>query len=438
MPQEGERPPKATPAKAKAAPKMQFQEGDLVMAKWPGTSLHFRAKVTYVRYDDQEYDVQYEDGTIFTIKAKEVSKRQEFSAKKTPTRSRSRGRSPGRKPKAKASPKTPSTPRQSRTASAAKSKPAAAPAPTPTRQSARIAEKREFSADPAVKKRSAPSKALKDRIVDFCTSLSFEWIGALIFTAMSPFILISLHTLCTASSCKPALPFDRIPKTWKAYWDPMAFLFLLAYVFGLRILSALPIGSVVRSPSGNDIRMNGFLTLLLCMASMPVLVYKKVNLNFVSDKYFYLMTSCMLYSVVASFLARIKAHFLPERKSNLNPKGNTGNPIVDICNGRELNPFFVGADVKLGMFRFSMTTLAMLNVVMVVNSIMNKGGETNPVVVLASSFQVLYALDAMFFEEYFFFSHDYMNSGLGLNLLCSYFSFPFIPTMITQYLIFRR
>ena len=52
-------------------------------------------------------------------------------------------------------------------------------------------------------------------------------------------------------------------------------------------------------------------------------------------------------------------------------------------------------------------------------------------------FQVLYALDAMFFEEYFFFSHDYMHSGLGLNLICSYLTFPFIPTLITQYLIQR-
>ena len=35
----------------------------------------------------------------------------------------------------------------------------------------------------------------------------------------------------------------------------------------------------------------------------------------------------------------------------------------------------------------SMFSLAMINVVLVVNSIMSKGGEVNPVVVLASSFQ---------------------------------------------------
>lgn len=45
--------------KAAAPPKvMDFQEGDEVLAKWPGTNLYFQAKVTYVREEDDEYDVQ--------------------------------------------------------------------------------------------------------------------------------------------------------------------------------------------------------------------------------------------------------------------------------------------------------------------------------------------------------------------------------------------
>ena len=37
---------------------MAFTEGDHVMAKWPGTNLYFNAKVTFVRDEDNEYDVQ--------------------------------------------------------------------------------------------------------------------------------------------------------------------------------------------------------------------------------------------------------------------------------------------------------------------------------------------------------------------------------------------
>ena len=101
--------PAPAPA-APATPKMAFEENDEVLAKWPGTSLYFRAKVTYVRDDDQEYDVQYEDGTIFTIKAKDVSKRQEIKPKAKP-RSRSRGRSPGRAKAKKAAPASPDSPK---------------------------------------------------------------------------------------------------------------------------------------------------------------------------------------------------------------------------------------------------------------------------------------------------------------------------------------
>ena len=38
-------------------------------------------------------------------------------------------------------------------------------------------------------------------------------------------------------------------------------------------------------------------------------------------------------------------------KSNQNPKGHTGNPIVDLFNGREINPKHFGLDFKLQTFR---------------------------------------------------------------------------------------
>lgn len=49
--------------------------------------------------------------------------------------------------------------------------------------------------------------------------------------------------------------------------------------------------------------------------------------------------------------------------------------------------------------------------------------------------QVVYAMDAMFFEEYFFQSHDAMNSGFGWSLVSSYTYFPFLPTLTTLYLV---
>ena len=109
--------------------------------------------------------------------------------------------------------------------------------------------------------------------------LNFDWIGALIFASLGPFILVSLHTLCNKDSCKPALPFNKIPKKLANYWDKESFLLVVAFMLVLRVLSFLPLGGTVRSVSGKDLRMNGFVSLLILMATMPLMVYKKINLR---------------------------------------------------------------------------------------------------------------------------------------------------------------
>merc|ERR1712038_789316 len=177
--------------------------------------------------------------------------------------------------------------------------------------------------------------------------LSVDWIVALIFALLGPFILVSLHTLCTKDSCKPALPFDKVPKTLAAYWDRQAFVCVVGFMIILRVLSLIPVGSTVRSVNGEDLRMNGFLGLLILMALMPVMVYKKVDLSIVDGKYFLIMASSLIFSGVLALVARNLARFLPGKKSNVNAKGNTGNLIVDFINGREFNPVFLKGDMKL-------------------------------------------------------------------------------------------
>ena len=71
---------------------------NICISSFTGTALFFKSKVTYVRADDNEYDIQFEDGTVYTLKAKEVRKTVKVAASKTERRrSRSRGRSPARK-----------------------------------------------------------------------------------------------------------------------------------------------------------------------------------------------------------------------------------------------------------------------------------------------------------------------------------------------------
>merc|ERR1719384_1320541 len=78
------------------------------MARWPGSSLFFKAKVVLVREEDEEYDVEYENGTVYTVRAKDVYKADSKVLKKAAgarrSKSRGRGRSAGRQKKAAAEP----------------------------------------------------------------------------------------------------------------------------------------------------------------------------------------------------------------------------------------------------------------------------------------------------------------------------------------------
>merc|ERR1712158_252143 len=62
---------------------------------------------------------------------------------------------------------------------------------------------------------------------------------------------------------------------------------------------------------------------------------------------------------------------------------------------------------------------------MVTDSIVSSGGKANPSVILAVAFQVVYAMDAMI-------------SGFGWSLISSYLTFPFLPTLVTRYLLDRN
>ena len=428
-------------SKKKAAPEefdMQFSEGAAVMAKWPGSSLFFKATVRYVRDDDNEYDVEYENGTVYTIKAKDVYSQDSSVLKKSTqrARSRSRGRSPGRA-KAAAKTKAEEPAKKAEDATDAPAKKAEKPAPkavekpklkveTPTRMSARIAAKvtDAYSDDESEKVKLAPNPELPDAR-GRKKGWNLEWVYAILFMVIPPALLVTLHTLCN-QGCKLEMPV--FSKNVSTYWDPTSFLLTLGFCTVVDVLSLLPVGKVV-----NGRRMNGIVSLVLMMAAVPALIHFKVPISIVNEKYFTLMTSSILMTALGSVFTYIVAKW--KGKHNLNPKGNTGNPLVDMFNGVEMNPTHMKMDWKLNTLRCSMLMLAMLNVLMVADNIVASGGKVAPQLILAAAFQIMFAADALFFEEYFSLSHDAMNTGFGWSLISSYSTFPFLPTLVTRYLL---
>ena len=181
----------------------------------------------------------------------------------------------------------------------------------------------------------------------------------------------------------------QLPKTLDAYFNLEAFKLTFAAGVAIPSLSFLPVGKIV-----NGQRMNGFLALVLCLAAVPGLVYAKVPLSSVRDNYFQLLATMVAWAGFDSLL--YYAMSFRATKGQLNKTGNTGNPIVDIFNGRVTNLRVAGLEAKLTMFRFSMISLALLNVIMVTDSIVKAGGQANPATVLGASFQVVITVITLF------------------------------------------
>merc|ERR1711892_404338 len=218
------------------------------MARWPGSSLFFKAKVTMVREEEDEYDVEYENGTVYTIRAKEVYKSASKIMKKATgsRRSKSRGRSAAREKKPKAAePVEAEIPADEEPAAKAEDQADGADdepkavkeikAETPTRVSARIAAKAisdAFSDDESEKIKLAPNPELPDARGKK-KGWSFEWVWAIIFMILGPAILVSLHTLCTKTGCKLETP--KISTNYTDYINKDAIIKLVAFSAVLKI-----------------------------------------------------------------------------------------------------------------------------------------------------------------------------------------------------------
>jgi hypothetical protein len=127
---------------------------------------------------------------------------------------------------------------------------------------------------------------------------------------------------------------------------------------------------------------------------MPALVYLILDLSYVTNNYWQLMVSSIWMSIFSSLLAFVQSRW--GKRGNANPKGNTGNVIVDFFHGRELNPFVGSLDLKLQTFRMSMIGLALINVLLVLDDISSKSGSVNLAVVMTAAFQVQLHKDPQF------------------------------------------
>ena len=108
----------------------------------------------------------------------------------------------------------------------------------------------------------------------------------------------------------------------------------------------------------------GFQTLLLCLLLVPALLAHDVSLEIVTAKYFQLMTATILLALLAAvgaFAASYQEHTKhPVTGHHLIPPYNGKYNCIsssEFYSGRLLSPTFLGCDLKLQTFRFSMVSI---------------------------------------------------------------------------------
>jgi hypothetical protein len=78
-----------------------------------------------------------------------------------------------------------------------------------------------------------------------------------------------------------------------------------------------------------------------------------------------------------------------------------------------------------------------VNTALVLKSVEQNHGYS-PTLLVAVGLQIWYALDSLWFEESFLASFEIMYEGTGYMLAVGYHMYPFIPTVITRFVLVNR
>ncbi|XP_042875454.1 delta(14)-sterol reductase LBR-like isoform X2 [Penaeus japonicus] len=473
----------------------KFKVNENVMARWPGSNLWFEASI--VDFNDIEYQVMFKDDakSEYVLKYRDVKSIEQFqrSRSKSRGRSSSRGRStgrrksPGRKSPAR---KSPGRPKQSRepvieVKPVKKLEPEPVPvvvkprtpspkpaillaradklAPrtsTPTRQSARIASLAEKHDEvdgqvnnikPEVKtvtENKVATQSVGSRLCGLTSCVggclksaacavipSLATVKALIASLLILAMPFFLNELCTKRKCT-ILEFPTMPRKLEVYYDLRAVGIVIGFVLTQLLLCLIPIGRKVNLPNGAQIRCNGYISLLVSLAVVPLLMYLDYNVLIVYTLFRQIMATSIALGVVITVALYIRAKYIPDDAKN--PAGNTGVFLADLFSGRETCPAIRSLDLKFCAFRIMATMWLMLNVIVVVKDLQIHLGQYSPTLLVACTLQIFYAVDLVWFEESLLTTFEYTKQGFGLFFSVGTFQSPFVLTIFTRIVLNHR
>ncbi|KZC06192.1 Lamin-B receptor [Dufourea novaeangliae] len=269
------------------------------------------------------------------------------------------------------------------------------------------------------------------------------WFGASILILLTPVLVILPQLMCTQQQCK--FGYSKIPKDINSYVNLTTFTTYLGFFLFITMISIAPIGKKVDGPQSRigrlQYRVNGFLCAILSLIVFIVCVYNEFNItDLIIENFVQFSISGWLLGVILSVLLFIKGSKAPV--ANLNMHGSTNSRIYNFWQGKETNPRIGALDVKINIFRSAMIAMMLINLTIVIKAIEEAESYSvehiNISVLLTASLQIIYAVDALFFEPTVFTSFEVMYEGTGYMLCTGYMIYPFLPTLTTKYVLYNK
>ncbi|KAA8516667.1 hypothetical protein F0562_016827 [Nyssa sinensis] len=201
-------------------------------------------------------------------------------------------------------------------------------------------------------------------------------------------------------------------------WSSVAILLAFFTYLGFAV-SVVP-GKVIPGVALSDgtrihYRCNGLLSLLLLVALLGIGVWMDfISPTAISDRGLELLSTTFIISVLvtlALYVVGCKSH---DRGSSLKPHV-TGNLIHDWWFGIQLNPQFMGIDLKFFFVRAGMMGWLLINLSVLAKNIQDANLSRS--MILYQLFCALYILDYFFYEEYMTSTWDIIAERLGFMLV---------------------
>jgi len=214
-----------------------------------------------------------------------------------------------------------------------------------------------------------------------------------------------------------------------AFTGYLTLLFVLAKVLpGTRQLG-------VKNPDGSQVpyRLNGFPTYLTIVATAAVGSWQNwFSLRFIYDHFLALLIVVNAFSFTMTFVLYLKGRLAGDKTRS----GLVGF-VQDCFIGVELNPSFLGVDLKMFSYRPSLIGLGLINVSFAVAQL-DKYGSLSTAMVLYQAFYFVYLTNYFQFEYGMVYTWDIIAERFGWMLVWGdYTLVPFFYSIPGWYLVDR-